>query len=112
MADAKKSLVKLPKKPNFLAKNSKTPQKNKLGSMLKGVAIYGLIALAALVFLAGISGGGGNSGPEVPISQVVQDVKDGKVQDLKVEGDKVTVDYKQSLPTDAGKGGKTAVSRK
>lgn len=64
-------------------------------SILKGFGVYVLIALAILVFIAGLSGDG-KSNDEVPISQVVQDVKDDKVEKLELEGNKVTVDYKDS----------------
>lgn len=87
--------------PKLNGKNN-TP-KNKLFSILKGAAIYGLIALAVLVFFTGLTGGV-TPGNEVPLSQVVSDIKDNKVEKLEVEGDKVLVNFKEK--------GKTAVSRK
>ncbi|OGE32621.1 cell division protein FtsH [Candidatus Daviesbacteria bacterium RIFCSPHIGHO2_12_FULL_37_16] len=69
---------------------------------LRGIAVYVLITLAALVFFAGLSGGT-KTGDQIPLSQAVQDVKDQKVQKLDLEGDKVSVNYKD---------GKVASTRK
>lgn len=74
--------------------NPKSSSK-KLFSSFKGILIYALVGIAALVFFVNLSGGGKMSN-EVPISQVVSDVKDGKVDKLVVENDKITVDYKNS----------------
>jgi cell division protease FtsH len=74
-------------------KNSKNPQ-NRFMAFFKGFAIYILIALAALVFFAGLSGGY-DSGQEIPISQAVQEIREGKVEKITVEGDKVKVEYKE-----------------
>lgn len=75
----------------------------KLIGLLKGVAVYVLIALAALLFFVNISGGI-KSDTEIPISQVITDVKKGNVEKLILEGDKVAVVYKEKE--------KLAVSRK
>lgn len=68
----------------------------KILSVLKGIAVYILIALAALIFFYQVSGGPTNSQNEVPISQIVNDVKDGKVQKISLEGDKVIAEVKNS----------------
>ncbi len=79
MANGKKRIYnRLPKAP-----------KNRLMSVLKGVSVYALVALAALIFLVNITGGV-KTGDEIPISQVIQDVKDSKVVKLNIEGEKVT----------------------
>src|SRR5690348_1385142 len=75
------------------SKITKNP-KNRLLSVLKGLAVYALIGLAALIFFVNLSGGT-PTGNEVPISQIVQDVKNGKIDKITVEGDKVVADYKE-----------------
>lgn len=75
------------------SKITKNP-KNRLLSVLKGLAVYALIGLAALIFFINLSGGT-PSGNDVPISQVVQDTKNGKVDKITVQGDKVIADYKE-----------------
>ncbi len=80
------------KKINF----KKVNFNKKVLSLLKGLAVYILIALAALVFFYQISGGPTTTNDEVPISQIVSQVKDGKVQKITLEGDKVTADLKNS----------------
>jgi cell division protease FtsH len=81
-------------KKNRLLKTPKLP-KNKFTSVLKGVSMYVLIALAALIFFYNLSG---NSLPnnDVPISQVVNDIKDGKVEKVIIEGNKLTANLKDS----------------
>lgn len=64
-------------------------------SVFKGAIIYILIALAALIFFYQISGGPDTSG-EVPISQIISETKDGKVDKISLEGDKVTASLKGS----------------
>ena len=71
--------------------------------ILKGLAIYVLIAFAALMFFYQISGSQ-PSGNDVPISQIINDAKDGKIQKLILEGNKVVAEYKN--------GGKTLDSHK
>ncbi|MBI2039602.1 ATP-dependent metallopeptidase FtsH/Yme1/Tma family protein [Candidatus Microgenomates bacterium] len=64
-------------------------------SILKGLAVYILIALAALIFFYQVSGPP-QTGNEVPISQIITDVKEGKIQKILLEGDKLTADVKNS----------------
>ncbi len=90
MANSRKRLVKI-------------PTKNRLLSFLKGIGVYVLIGLAALIFFTGLSDGD-KKGNEVPLSNIVSDVKDGKVEKLNLEGDRVEAIYKEK--------GKTATSRK
>src|SRR3989344_9153859 len=66
-----------------------------LTSFLKGLSVYILVALAALVFFYQVSGPQ-ESKNEVPISQVINDIKEGKVEKLSLEGDKLTADLKDS----------------
>ncbi len=69
----------------------------KVFPILKGFIVYVLIALAALIFFYQVSGGpAASSGNEVPISQIVNDTKDGKIQKISLEGDKVTASVKGS----------------
>ncbi|MDO8573781.1 MAG: ATP-dependent zinc metalloprotease FtsH [Candidatus Daviesbacteria bacterium] len=66
-------------------------------SILKGLIVYVLIALAALVFFNQISGGPNDSAKnEVPISQIISDVKDKKLTKISVEGDKITAEVNGS----------------
>jgi cell division protease FtsH len=80
--------------PKFLSSGKKGPQ-NKLTSILKGLGVYVLIALVALVFFYNLSGGVAPS-DEVPISQIISDIKDGKVEKIDLEGDNVSAFYKDS----------------
>jgi cell division protease FtsH len=72
----------------------KMPHK-KLGNLLRDFAVYILIGLAALIFFVNISGGG-SKGDSIPISQVVQDVKDQKIEKIQLENDQVSAKYKDS----------------
>ncbi len=65
-------------------------------SILKGLAVYALIATAALIFFYQVSGGPTQLGNEVPISQVITEVKDNKIQKISLEGDKVIAEVKNS----------------
>ena len=65
-------------------------------SILKGLVVYILIAFAALIFFYQVSGGPTTPSNEVPISQIVSGVKDGKVQKITLEGDKVSAEIKNS----------------
>ncbi len=68
----------------------------RLFAIFKGLAVYVLIAVAALIFFYQISGGPTQSGTDVPISQIINDIKDNKVQKVSLEGDKVTAEIKNS----------------
>src|SRR3989344_6696510 len=68
----------------------------KFFGLFKGLLVYILIALAALIFFYQVSGGPQTSANDVPISQIVNDVKDGKIQKISLEGDKVTAEIKNS----------------
>ena len=81
MANGKRKLVKLPQ--------------NKLLSILKGVAVYILVALAALFFFYSLSEGT-PAGNNVPISQVINQIKEGQVEKISLEGDKITARLKDS----------------
>lgn len=73
---------------------SKLPQ-NKFFSVLKGLAIYILIATAALIFFYQISGSRVPSN-DVPISQIINDIKDKKIQKITLESDRVIAEIKDS----------------
>src|SRR3712207_5069247 len=106
MATPRKNLSKISDKiPNKVP--TKIPSNNKFMGFLKGIGVYLLIILAALVFFASLSNNGRPS-DEVPVSQVVQDIKDGKVERVNLEGDKIVTDYK----TEEGKAKRTVFSRK
>lgn len=66
-----------------------------LFGFLKGLLIYALIAFAALIFFYQVSGPPRSSN-EVPISQIVNGVKDEKIEKIILEGDKVTAELKDS----------------
>ncbi|MBI4036217.1 ATP-dependent metallopeptidase FtsH/Yme1/Tma family protein [Candidatus Daviesbacteria bacterium] len=69
----------------------------KFFSIFKGLIVYILIAVAALIFFYQVSGSPSTSlSNEVPISQIVSDVKEGKVQKISLEGDKITAEVKGS----------------
>lgn len=80
--------------PGMNNKSSKKQPQNKIMAFVKGFAVYILIALAALVFFAGISGGY-DSGTDVPISQAVNEIREGKIEKVTVEGDKIKLEYKE-----------------
>jgi len=65
-------------------------------SILKGVAVYVLIALSALIFFYQVSGGGTSSSGDVPISQIINQTKEGKIQKISLEGDKLIAEVKGS----------------
>lgn len=88
--------------PNSKRRFVKFPQ-NRFLSVIKGIGVYILIALAALIFFAGLSGGG-KTGEEVPLSQIITDIKEGKVEKINLEGEKVIAVYEEK--------GKTVSSRK
>src|SRR3989344_3493746 len=67
-----------------------------LAGFLKGLAIYILIALGALVFFYQASGSTTPGSSEVPISQIINDVKDKKVEKITLEGNKILAQVKDS----------------
>lgn len=105
MGNDSKNFLKIPGKKitsPFGSKKNTTP-KNKFLAFLKGLAIYALIAIAVLIFFSGI-GSDSKLGNEIPLSQVVNDIKDNKVDKLEIEGDKIIVNFKEK--------GKLASARK
>lgn len=64
-------------------------------SVLKGIMVYVLIALAALIFFYQVSGGPQTVGNEVPISQIINQIKEEKIQKISLEGDKVIAEVKE-----------------
>ncbi|MBI4067304.1 ATP-dependent metallopeptidase FtsH/Yme1/Tma family protein, partial [Candidatus Gottesmanbacteria bacterium] len=68
----------------------------KIFPILKGLIVYVMIALAALIFFYQVSGGPATQGNEVPISQIVTDTKEGKINRITLEGDKITAEVKNS----------------
>lgn len=75
-------------------KAKKTPHSRLVG-LLKGAAVYILIGLAALVFFSGATNDL-QSRDQVPISQIVTDAKDGKIQKISLEGDRIAAHYKDN----------------
>lgn len=75
--------------------NGKKKLDNKFMSIAKGIGIYVLVAVAALVFFYQISG---NPTPdnEVPLSQIINDIKDQKIEKISLEDEKVLADVKDS----------------
>lgn len=76
-------------------RNGKRKQSSsKLFNVLKGLSVYILVGLAALIFFVNLSG---ESTPkdQAPISQVVNDVRDSKIDKLTVEENKVVAHYKE-----------------
>lgn len=80
-----------------MANGKKRVNLNKrIGAVLKGVAVYILIALSALIFFYQISGGPSSLGNEVPISQIINEIKDQKIDKISLEGEKVIAKRKDS----------------
>ena len=69
---------------------------NRFSSTLKGILVYVLVAFVALIFFYNLSGTTPELGSEIPISEAVTDIKDGKVQKILVEGNKITLTLKDS----------------
>ncbi len=67
----------------------------RIWAIVKGLAIYVLIALSALIFFYQVSGNPTQQN-EVPISQVINEVKNGKVEKISIEGDRLTAKVKDS----------------
>lgn len=65
-------------------------------AVIKGLIVYILIAVAALVFFYQVSGNPKTANNEVPISQIINEVKDGRIQRITLEGDKITASVKDS----------------
>src|SRR5258708_266993 len=115
------SRVKLPSRPNInikisrpslrVKRNGNGKKNKKFNSWIKTIGMYALIGLAGLIFFTSIYNGG-QLHDQAPISQIVQDIKDGKIAKLEVEGDQVTASYKQSLPSSDGKDNKVLTTRK
>ena len=78
-----------------MANNHKKKFNGRIISILKGVAVYALIAVASLIFFYQLSGSSIPSN-EVPISQIINMIKEGKVEKLSLEGDKVSAQIKDS----------------
>src|SRR3989344_1726807 len=74
----------------------KSKVNSKLLSTLKGLAVYLLIGLAALIFFYQASGGETKMGNEVPISEIINQVKDGKIDKILLEGSRITAELKGS----------------
>ncbi|TSC66711.1 MAG: cell division protease FtsH [Microgenomates group bacterium Gr01-1014_80] len=79
MANGRKKFVKLPQ--------------NRWTAILKGAAMYILIAFAALIFFYQLSGGP-QLGNEVPISQIIKDIKEERIEKISLEGDRITAKLK------------------
>lgn len=86
MANGKRKITK----PQFSNK--------KMMPFLKGIAVYVLIAFAALIFFYQVSGPQ-NLGNQVPISEIVNNVKDQKIDQITLEGDRITAKLKDSDQT-------------
>lgn len=75
---------------------------SKMITFFKGMGIYLLVGLAALVFFSLLSGGMSKA-DEQSISQVISDIKEGKVDKLSLENDWVNVIYKDKKEVRARK---------
>src|SRR3989344_5689169 len=88
MANGKKRLNF--NKQSLLLRNKKT------WGFLKGLAVYILIAIASLMFFYQISGNPTSVGDEVPISQIINQIKEGKIEKVTLEGDKISAQLKNN----------------
>ncbi|MBI2040438.1 ATP-dependent metallopeptidase FtsH/Yme1/Tma family protein [Candidatus Microgenomates bacterium] len=81
-----------------MANNHKKKLNGRMWSVAKGVAVYVLIALATLFFFYSFS-----EKPDtqnlVPISQIISDIKEGKVEKITLEKDRVTAKMKDEDKT-------------
>lgn len=80
--------------PNSNIKKS-TPNKKriikvKIKPSWKNLILYGIIALFALFLFSGLTGSY-DTNPVVPISEVIKDVKKGRVQEIDIQGNKLIV---------------------
>ncbi len=89
-------------KQSFSMNKKKVNPSKKFMGLLKNLGIYALIGIAALIFFVNISGGV-TRGDEAPISQVITDIKDGKVEKLTLENDNVVSTYKDHHTTSSRK---------
>ncbi len=98
MASAK-NFMKLSKSklPSFSGKKN-GGKNSRMNSVIKTIGIYVLIGVAILVFVSSFSDSS-TSGEQIPLSQVINEIKEGKVEKIGLEGEKVMVDYKDSDAT-------------
>ncbi|MBI2593126.1 ATP-dependent metallopeptidase FtsH/Yme1/Tma family protein [Candidatus Daviesbacteria bacterium] len=87
-----KNFIKIPK-TKIPYPFSKKNGKNRLNTTIKTIAVYILIGLAVLILLGGFSGNT-QTGSEIPLSQVINEIKEDKVEKISLEGDKIKVDYR------------------
>ncbi len=88
-----------------MANSRKKFSNGKYQAILKGVAVYVIIATLALVFFYQVSGAPiPSSSSAVPISDVVNEIKDKKIDKIIVDGDKIEATQKNS--------GKQLIARK
>lgn len=59
----------------------------------KNIIIWLLIGFFAVSFFLSVGGGIPKSTPEIPLSQALTDIKDNKVKEVVVQGDKLTLTY-------------------
>lgn len=92
-----KNFIKIPKNkiPSLGRKNGKG---SRMSSIIRTIGVYVLIGIAVMVLLGGFSGTGSN-GKDVPLSQVINEIKEDKVERISLEGEKVIVNYKNSDET-------------
>lgn len=76
------------KNGNQVKKNK--PIKFKVNTSWKNIILYGFLILFSLILFGALSSPMDN-GKTVPLSQVIQDVKDGEVKEIVVNGDKLQV---------------------
>lgn len=88
-----KNFIKIPKTRIPHPFSGKKNGKSKINSVMKTIGVYALIAFAALIFLGGFSNNSQNN-TEIPLSQVISEIKEGKVDKISLEGEKVKIDYK------------------
>ncbi len=86
-----RNFIEIPK--TFSGK--KNGKGSRMNSIIKTIGIYALIGLAIMVFLSGFSGAG-NTNKDIPLSQVINEIKEDKVDKISLEGEKVIIDYKNS----------------
>src|SRR3989344_1153001 len=78
-----------------MANGRKKINNNKLLSVIKGIAVYVLIAVAALFFFYAFSGPPPSQN-NVPISQIIADIKEDRVEKITLEGDKIQAKLKDA----------------